>query len=536
MKFLINFLLIVGIIGLSHQISTPDSPDYVGGVVEFNPEGFQQPGVQRIERNMEAYMQIIASEEAQDVDIMVFPESTLNMKNYATFVPHPDDEVAPCEDDRYEFYLRNISCAARMHRKYIVINLTEKHECTAEEQAALNDTRPCAEDGLSHYNTNVVFNRNGTVVSRYRKFHLFGEAGINTTLVPDISFFTTDFGVTFGHFICFDVLFEEPALELIRANITDYVYPTMWFSELPYLTAVQVQYMWAWKHNVNFLGAGANNPAVGSTGSGIYAGRRGPLTYVMSSTPMRRLLVARVPKAHTLTDPYTHDPVAVKFSEEEMVDLWLKRDHLDIHTTKLIDVTQESGHEQLCFDTLCCHFDYEIEFNDAIITDDASYYRYHLAVFDGVRTYDNVATGGVLSCGIFACPTEDLESCATRFNATDNVVPATTFKSIKISGTFPSESHVLTLPNALNNLILPINLNEINYHEGEERTEDGKNFKDINMELTVARSDIRTFAIYGRNFEKDGQDVTTGGANPIAFSLMTLLLVFTYTFVLKRFD
>lgn len=60
-----------------------------------------------------------------------------------------------------------------------------------------------------------------------------------------------------------------------------------------------------------------------------------------------------------------------------------------------------------------------------------------------------------------------------RFEASDNVVPAITFNRIKISGTFPSKSYVLTLPNVLNNLILPINLNEFNYHEGEEKTENG---------------------------------------------------------------
>ncbi|XP_059619754.1 vanin-like protein 1 [Phlebotomus argentipes] len=508
-------LLLATIIALSHQISTPESSHYVGGVVEFTPENYQQPSEQRIEGNMEAYMQIIASEEAQDVDILVFPESTLNTRSFSTFVPHPDDEIAPCEDENYEFFLRNISCAARTHKKYIVINLTEKHLCTEEEQEALNDDRPCAEDGLSYYNTNVVMNRNGTVVSRYRKFHPFGERGINTTLVSDISTFTTDFGVTFGHFICFDIIFDEPPLKLLEDGVKDFLFPTMWFSELPYLTAVQVQYMWAWKHNVNFLGAGANNPEVGSTGSGIFAGRKGPLTYVMSSTPMRRLLVANVPKAHTLEGPYTHDPVAVKQTEEQMLDLHLKRDHLDIYTTKLVNVSQEKGSEKLCFDTLCCDFDYELTFDDSLVTDESDYYRYHLAVFDGVRTYDNVATGGVLTCGLFACPSDDLESCATRFNASDNVVSPVTFTSIKISGAFPSKSHVLTMPNALDNLINPINFNEFHYEEGEERTEDGETYKDITLELTIPRNDLRTFGIYGRNFQKDGQDVTTGGASSL---------------------
>ncbi|GAB0091471.1 Vanin-like protein 2 [Sergentomyia squamirostris] len=522
MKVQVCLFFLSIIFGFSHQISTPESPDYVAGVVEFTPEGYQQSSEQRTEGNMQAYMELIASEQANEVDIIVFPESTLNMRNTPTFVPHPDEMITPCEDDKYAFFLRNISCSARTHRKYVVINLTERHLCTAEEQAALNDTRECAKDGFSHYNTNVVFDRNGVVISRYRKYNLFGEAGINTTLTADKHTFTTDFNVTFGHFICFDILFEKPALELIRSGVRDFVYPTMWFSELPFLTAVQVQNMWSWKQNVNFLGAGANNPTVGSTGSGIYAGKKGPLTYVMSATPMRRLLVARVPKIHLLTEPFTHDPVAVKFTEKELLNLTLKRDHLDIYTTKLVDVTLEHISEKLCFDKQCCDFHIQLKFDESLITNETDYYRYRLGVFDGVRTYDNVATGGVLTCGVFACATDDLDSCARRFSETDTVVPAITFESIKITGTFPSKSHVLTLPNALNSFVNPLNFKDFTYVESEERTEDGETVVDISMELTVPHNDLRAFSIYGRNFIKDGEDVTTGGTNSVtSFGLLT---------------
>lgn len=50
---------------------------------------------------------------------------------------------------------------------YIVINLTEKLNCTEASQIALNDSRPCALDGLSRYNANVVLDRSGTVISKY---------------------------------------------------------------------------------------------------------------------------------------------------------------------------------------------------------------------------------------------------------------------------------------------------------------------------------------------------------------------------------
>jgi predicted amidohydrolase len=72
---------------------------------------------------------------------------------------------------------------------------------------------------------------------RYRKFHLFGEPGFSTTQEPEFSTFDTDFGVKFGMFTCFDILFEEPAVSLVKVlGVTDVVFPTAWFPELLFLS------------------------------------------------------------------------------------------------------------------------------------------------------------------------------------------------------------------------------------------------------------------------------------------------------------
>lgn len=74
-------------------------------------------------------------------------------------------------------------------------------------------------------------------MNRYRKTNLFTEPNFNVTAVPEVVSFDTDFGVKFGTFICFDILFREPALQLTRVlQVTDIVYPTAWFSEAPFLT------------------------------------------------------------------------------------------------------------------------------------------------------------------------------------------------------------------------------------------------------------------------------------------------------------
>lgn len=72
---------------------------------------------------------------------------------------------------------------------------------------------------------------------RYRKINLFVEPEFNSPLHPEVVTFDTDFGVKFGTFICFDILFAKPALTLTRnLKVNDIVFPTAWFSETPFLT------------------------------------------------------------------------------------------------------------------------------------------------------------------------------------------------------------------------------------------------------------------------------------------------------------
>lgn len=52
-----------------------------------------------------------------------------------------------------------------------------------------------------------------------------------------LSTFYTDFGVTFGMFSCFDILFKNPALKIFdNKSVTDVIYTTAWSSQLPFLS------------------------------------------------------------------------------------------------------------------------------------------------------------------------------------------------------------------------------------------------------------------------------------------------------------
>lgn len=54
------------------------------------------------------------------------------------------------------------------------------------------------------------------------------------TMTPDISIFETDFGVKFGLILTFDLIFKSPTQELIDQGVRNIVYPTMWYSALPF--------------------------------------------------------------------------------------------------------------------------------------------------------------------------------------------------------------------------------------------------------------------------------------------------------------
>lgn len=136
---------------LLEQVSTVYSDSYVSAVVEFYVTNIGESPDQQLRNRIDEYVAFIQSEAAADVDIMVFPESSLNNPASPQFVPDVSDEVIPCLDSFYENNpIQAISCAARNRKMYVLINLTMK--------------TPSQGDVLL-YNTNVVFDRTGKIIS-----------------------------------------------------------------------------------------------------------------------------------------------------------------------------------------------------------------------------------------------------------------------------------------------------------------------------------------------------------------------------------
>ena len=63
-----------------------------------------------------------------------------------------------------------------------------------------------------------MFDRNGTLIAKYWKQNLFFEPVFDVPAEPVFTSFQTDFGVSFGTFTCFDVVWEQSVQLLAQAG------------------------------------------------------------------------------------------------------------------------------------------------------------------------------------------------------------------------------------------------------------------------------------------------------------------------------
>ncbi|XP_052739170.1 vanin-like protein 1 [Bicyclus anynana] len=502
----ISLFILLCLVQFSVQKSTPADDSYIAAVVEYQVQSDEAAILQN-------YLRLIEDAGKQNADIIVFPEMTLTRGKsvvvpiYGLLKEHP---IPASNPELFDEILVSISASAIKSQIYVVINVQELMDC----RNAGSPGETCPEQKQYRFNTNVVFNRNGAVIDRYRKINLFGELSKTPALVPDLGMFTTDFGVTFGHFICFDLMFQVPAIQVVQKyNITDVIFPTMWFSEMPYLTAVEIQQAYAHTMNVNFLTAGANNVKVGSTGSGIFSGKAGALVSLMTGVPITKLLFAKVPKVPgqvtgTYPGPIYDDPV-------DQDNLFLKTDpSLLSHVSRLL----KTGFEEftLVDKDVYCQFRVRLSERNGEM---APFYRAFAHDSFNVYARRQMGTAG---CSIVSCKNEDLNSCYYRFNHSEVY---TEIEELEIKMTSRRVHYNTSLkcddieyyPMSFTNNKFPLNPQNYTF-ENENRNFDElvnneimkRNGQQCMMfKLNTPQTDLLSFGIFGRIYSKDGTKLIT---------------------------
>lgn len=91
-------------------------------------------------------------------------------------------------------------------------------------------------------------------------------------------------------------------------------------------------------------------------------------------------------------------------------------------------------------------------------------YEYRLVVFNGVRTFSGLASGGVQTCSIVACTNETINSCGRLYSNDSIKLEGINFVKVTIKGFFEINDSLI-LPNSVNNLLMPLDVTDYNYSE-----------------------------------------------------------------------
>ncbi|CAH0595384.1 unnamed protein product [Chrysodeixis includens] len=496
----------------SFEKSTPQDPHYVAAVVEYNRLSTD------VKNNTERYVSLIQDAAQQNADIVVFPELTLTNSQYTFEVPInglvKEQPVPALYPSGYDEAIVAISKAALDNQIYVVINGREAMDCTLATTRAVEY---CPEQKAYIFNTNVVFDRKGAIIDRYRKINLFGEPAHTPALRPDLGKFQTDFGVTFGHFVCFDLMFQVPAVQVVQKEaIKNIIFPTMWFSELPYLTAVQIQEAYAYSLDVNFLGSGANNVRVGSAGSGIYSGKAGALISTMPGLPATRLLVATVPKVPgQITEPFA-GPIYDNPTEHDNLKLIVDPSLASHHSKLLVpgyqEITLEDG-------DVSCTFRVKLSRRNG-----AEAVHYRAFVRDGTTRADRRDLG-VVGCLLSACRTDDVASCPYKFTKNEeNPIEELEIKMKTYRNEYNTSQHCNNIqyyPTSFRYNHFPLSSKNFTFTmSSEENCESENEIQDnvsvfqkeliskskreeISFKLEVPQKELVSFGIFGRIYTRD---------------------------------
>ncbi|KAJ5077478.1 pantetheinase [Anaeramoeba ignava] len=289
---------------------------YRAAVLEFSPYQFQ-PGdnYQLLLRNLAEMEKYISEAKKQGAQIIVLPEYGLE----GWYEEWDRDNILPILEPLPNYYAGKTCnpCLEKCKDKngnnidFKKLPVLKEASCIAMKYSiiiaidGINDVQycenqtDCPPDGRFQFNTLVVLDEQGFLVAKYHKGHNYESESnyFDQPKTPEIVYFDSSFGVRFGMFICFDILWNQPTYSLVyELGISNILFPTYWGNLAPAFSANEFQVGFSKSNKVNFLASNIGYDGFYSSGSGIFSNGL-PLAFYTNDTiyPSNRLLIADVP-------------------------------------------------------------------------------------------------------------------------------------------------------------------------------------------------------------------------------------------------
>ncbi|XP_072268560.1 biotinidase isoform X2 [Pyxicephalus adspersus] len=454
-------------------------------------------------RNLDIYEQQVNIASKKGVQIIVFPEDGIHGFNYSRMSIYPYLDLLPSsysltwnpclEPNKFQDteVLQRLSCMAKEGRMFVVANLGTKVPCEQEDPK-------CPPDGRYHFNTNVVFSDNGTLIARYFKQNLYFEYGFDIPPHVQHVIFHTPFA-RFGLFTCFDILFYEPVVTLIeKFKVKHLVYPTAWMNQLPLLSSIQIHRAFATGFNINILAANIHHTTLGMSGSGIFSPLSSSYHFDMGSEN-GQLIIAKVPvdpseelcqgdedwgsvlKSETFEDNVIYTSSQSCHSEDRnghcgggaAGEYGSFNAEMMYDNFTFVPLNTSQGTIQVCGGKLCCYVTYQKQ--------NSTKELYALGVFDGLHTVHGQYSLQI--CALVKCGSLNATTCGQEVTDANGVF------TFKLWGNFSTKYVFPMIVTSGVNLQLP----------------DWWGWKDNHCYMRKKTMDLGlvTAALYGRYYERD---------------------------------
>ncbi|RYH21844.1 hypothetical protein EON65_20050 [archaeon] len=209
--------------------------DYVAAVAEHTVFMGQSSDTSsyKLQVNLDIYKNLTVLAKSRGAQVLVFPEFGLvpdtidhrsSLYDYAEEIDfNPSNPIVPCDHpeqftDKPVQY--QMSCVAKEQGIVVLVNTVHWVDC----DSAIDSS--CPEDKHYQFNTDIILDERGALVSLYHKSHEFPGLLKAYDQYPQITEVTykASFGVTFGIFICFDIMFDDPPKMLRQQGVEHFLY------------------------------------------------------------------------------------------------------------------------------------------------------------------------------------------------------------------------------------------------------------------------------------------------------------------------